>query len=159
MAKPEEQYGDNYRQHLLEQYKIYVEMADRISARRQSANSFFLSLNTAVIALVGYMGFGDKDATTLYWFVSMAGMVLCFTWYRLIRSYKDLNTAKFLVIHEMEKELPFAPYDLEWEKVGGGENPRLYLQFTRIEMRSPWIFFIAHALVLLNALQITRFLR
>ena len=26
-----DQYGDNYRAHLLEQYKLYVEMADRIS--------------------------------------------------------------------------------------------------------------------------------
>ena len=32
---------------LLEQYKIYVEMADRISARRGLANTFFLTLNTA----------------------------------------------------------------------------------------------------------------
>ena len=35
----------------LEQYKLYVEMADRISSRRQNANSFFLSINTAIVAL------------------------------------------------------------------------------------------------------------
>ena len=30
--------------HFLEQYKLYVEMADRISNRRQTANSFFCQL-------------------------------------------------------------------------------------------------------------------
>ena len=29
-----EQYGANYDSHLLEQYKLYLEMADRISQRR-----------------------------------------------------------------------------------------------------------------------------
>jgi hypothetical protein len=33
--------SDQLRGHLLEQYKLYLEMADRISSRRQSANSFF----------------------------------------------------------------------------------------------------------------------
>ena len=31
-------YGELHKPHLLEIYKLYVEMADRISARRQSAN-------------------------------------------------------------------------------------------------------------------------
>ncbi len=38
---------------LLEQYKLYVEMADRISARRGLTNSYFLTLNTGIVALVG----------------------------------------------------------------------------------------------------------
>jgi hypothetical protein len=45
--------SDQLRGHLLEQYKLYIEMADRISSRRQSANSFFLSLNTTLVALGG----------------------------------------------------------------------------------------------------------
>ena len=36
-----EQYGDRYIEHLLEQYKIYVASADKISDRRQKANEFF----------------------------------------------------------------------------------------------------------------------
>ncbi len=50
---PEEQYGLQYRADLLDIYKLYVEMADRISQRRQSANSFFLTLNSVIVALVG----------------------------------------------------------------------------------------------------------
>jgi hypothetical protein len=33
---------------ILEQYKLYVEMAERISQRRGLTNTFFLTLNTAI---------------------------------------------------------------------------------------------------------------
>ena len=41
---------------LLEQYKIYVEMADRISARRGLTNTFFLTLNSALFTVIGVFG-------------------------------------------------------------------------------------------------------
>ena len=39
---------------LLEQYKLYVEMADRISQRRQSANNYFLSVNILLFSIMSY---------------------------------------------------------------------------------------------------------
>lgn len=44
-----ESYGAEFEKHLFEQYKLYVEMADRISARRMLANSFFVGVHTALI--------------------------------------------------------------------------------------------------------------
>jgi hypothetical protein len=142
-----EQYGADYRAHLLDQYKLYVEMADRISARRQTANAFFLSLNTALLAFLGLAAERDTGDVPLPWVlaVTAAGLVLCFTWYRLVRSYRDLNGGKFRVIHAIERRLPLAPYDAEWESVGRGEDPRLYLPFTHIEIRVPWVFAALHA--------------
>lgn len=154
MSKTQEEYGQEYKSHLLEQYKLFVEMADRISARRQSANSFFLSVNTAIIVLVGYINFGGQFASSYYWLVSLAGIALCFMWYRLIRSYKDLNSAKFAVIHEMETELPVSPYDSEWEKVQRGTNKKLYLPFTHIEVYIPWVFLVIHGFVLIKAVSL-----
>jgi hypothetical protein len=147
-----EEYGDSYNPHLLEIYKAYVEMADRVSTRRQSANSFFLSINTALVALTGYVQLGQKtgQGTDFYWIVSLAGMALCYTWYRLIKSYKDLNSGKFKVIHEMERRLPISPYDAEWEALGRGKDAKLYLPFTKVEMAVPWIFFSLHFVVLLR---------
>lgn len=149
-----EEYGNEYNSHLLEMYKIYVEMADRISTRRQSANSFFLSINTALVALIGYVQLGKKtdESIDFYWVVGIAGMALCYAWYRLIKSYKDLNSGKFKVIHEIEKRLPLSPYDAEWEAIGRGKNSKLYLPFTKVEMTVPWIFFILHFVVLFRVL-------
>lgn len=148
------EYGTNFDAHYLEQYKLYVEMADRISSRRQSANSFFLSVNTAVVAIIGYVQLGQAPVASqaFYWLVSIAGMALCYTWYRLIRSYKDLNSGKFKVVHALEQRLPVAPYDAEWESLERGKNPNLYHPFTRVEMVVPWVFFLLHASVLLQAI-------
>ena len=44
-------YGDNapaYQAAVFEQYKICIEMADRVSQRRGPTNTFFLTLNTAI---------------------------------------------------------------------------------------------------------------
>jgi hypothetical protein len=41
---------------LLEQYKLYVEMHDRISARRNQMNSFFISLLSGLLAFFSIVG-------------------------------------------------------------------------------------------------------
>ena len=134
--------------HMLEQYKIYVEMTDRISSRRITVNSFFLSINTAIIALIVYIK--NSNVIGFYGLVSLSGAILCFLWYRMIRSYRDLNSGKFKVIHEIENKLPISPYDSEWEAIGRGKNSKLYLPFTHIEMGIPIIFLSIHILVLLH---------
>lgn len=152
MAFNQEEYGENYKSHLLDQYKLYVEMADRISSRRQTANSFFLSVNTAIIALISYIQLDMEEGISCYWLISLAGMALCFMWYKLVCSYKNLNSAKFEIIHELENQLPIAPYSMEWDKVGKGKKSKLYLPFTHIEIYIPWVFFLIHALVLVRCI-------
>ena len=47
--------GVSVANNLIEQYKIYVEMTDRISQRRGATNTFFLTFNTAIVAaLTGF---------------------------------------------------------------------------------------------------------
>ena len=131
---------------ILEQYKLYVEMADRISSRRLTANSFFLTINSAIIALGGYaaLRFGEATPSSLGLAASLSGVTLCLLWFRLVKSYRDLNTAKFTVIHEIEKLLPVSPYDAEWQLVGRGTRPGKYLPLTHLELLVPWVFAALH---------------
>jgi hypothetical protein len=139
--KSPDQYGDRYKTDYLEIYKAYVTGADNISARRQSANSFFVTLNTALLAFLGYSKHSfSQPMWRLALLATLAGLVICYTWYRLIRSYKGLNSGKFRVIHLIEENLPLAPYDAEWEAVGRGHDPKKYLPFTHVEIYVPWIF-------------------
>ena len=82
------EYGPSYRDHALEMYKTYLEMADRVSERREKANSFFLAVNTALIALLAKDAFGSSATAprVLEVLVPIAGGVLCYLWYRIIRS-------------------------------------------------------------------------
>ncbi|MCK4735084.1 MAG: hypothetical protein KAT65_21710, partial [Methanophagales archaeon] len=52
MSDSEREYGEAFKQHLLEQYKLYVEMADRISTRRAQTNRFYISLLSGLLALL-----------------------------------------------------------------------------------------------------------
>lgn len=131
--------------HLLDQYKIYLEMTDRISSRRSTANSYFLSINSATLAFIGYLS--SKETGEFMWLLAIAGMTLCILWKALITSYRNLNTAKFLVIHQIEKRLPISPYDAEWDAMGRGRNSKLYWPISHIEKGVPYVFIVLHSIV------------
>ena len=149
-----EHYGDKYIEHLLEQYKIYISAAEKISDRRQKANEFFLALNTGLVALLSFVAARATQGETslIVGLSSIAGMTMCYLWYRILLSYKGLNGGKFKVVHVIEQRLPLALYDTEWEMLGRGEDKKLYWPFTHIELFVPWIFMSIYGLLLLSAI-------
>ncbi len=143
-SKPRNEYPEKYGDHALEQYKLYVEMVDRISSRRQSANTFFVSLNTVMVTFAGYAKSATSAESFFYFTTSLAGLVVCCIWYSVIQSYKNLNSAKFKIIHAIENEMPFKLFTAEWEAVGHGKDKSLYHPFTNLELRVPWVFGTIH---------------
>lgn len=115
---------------LLELYKSAVEMADRVSSRRAGANTFFLTLNTTLAAVVGIVSSARKppnqgsvpsfDAFGLV-LTAVAGIVLAVVWRALLAYYRRLNGAKFDVINKLELRLPAQPYADEWAILHPGE--------------------------------------
>lgn len=140
--------NEKWHSHLLEQYKLYVEMADRISQRRTSANTYFLSVNSAILAFVGYLTIGYEPK--YMWLLALAGCLLTLFWYNIVVSYRNLNSAKWQVVQDIEKRLPISPYDAEWEAVQRGGNPKLYRPISHIESWVPWVFLLLHCVVLLR---------
>ena len=92
------------------------------------------------------------DVMVLLIAASIAGITMCYLWYRIVLSYKGLNSAKYKVVHAIEARLPLALYDTEWEMLGRGERKDLYEPFTHIELKVPWIFIILYAALLLSAI-------
>ena len=141
------EYGPQHREHLLEQYKLYVEMADRVSHRRALANSFFLTLQTGLLGLTtGLTAFSDghSESEIAGLVASIFGAMFSYVWWRTLKSYRQLNSAKFIVIHDLKARLPVAPYDLEWDKAGRGLKPGVYLQLTVVEGRIPILFSLGY---------------
>lgn len=142
-----------------------AEMADRVSARRMLANGFFLTMNTTLASILGYMY--DKlaeDKRAVLIFMSVVGIVLAATWFFNIRSYKRLNKAKYEVINKMEEDLPYQNFTDEWESLKGkpadetdGMRKRWlkykdrYTDLTNIEGTVPIVFAIIYLFVLAGA--------
>ena len=138
---------EEYQEHLLKQYEICVEMADRISARRSVANAFFLTLHTFIIGGLG-VAYVQGAAFLRNWAVLLplaSVLALCFLWWRLLKSYEQLNTAKYKVIGEFERRLPASPYwCAEWKELGEGSNRKLYVPLTHVEEWVPRIFAVLY---------------
>jgi hypothetical protein len=135
----------------LEQYKLYLTFIDKIADRRQSANSYFLTLNTGICAALAY--FFSKDAhpdiKDLYLILPVAGLILSYFWQRLVGSYRQLSSGKYEIVHAIEKHLPIAPYTAEWDVLGYGDKPTKYKPLTHVEVWVPRLFIIMYAVVLL----------
>ena len=150
---------DQYRDHILEQYKQYVEMADRISSRRDIANTFFLTLNGLALGSAGALiekGYTLSAKWALIFPLAVLWL-LCFFWNRLINSFKQLNGVKFYIVGELETRLPASPYrKAEWETLlMEGKDRKVYWPLTHVESKIPLIFagaylFAAIALWLAN---------
>lgn len=124
---------------LMDLYKLAVEMADRVSARRMTANTFYASLQSAIVATLGLLA----SMTSLDPWVLVAGcivgMVASVMWYAALRTYRELNKVKFEVIARMEEELelPVKVFTDEWTCL---QQRRRYLEFGRVERVIPWLF-------------------
>jgi len=150
--KPEE-YGSKYSEQLMEQYKLYIEMADRVSARRSTANTFFLAANTLLISIFGAIVGKDASCPNSNWMLfplfAVSGLSFSVAWFHIVRSYGQLNSGKFKVIHKIEEKLPLALFKAEWTILAKGRDPKLYRPLTDVERYAPLTFAMLYLLVLL----------
>jgi hypothetical protein len=140
-----ESYGESFKADLFEQYRLYVASAEKISERRVSANNYLLTVNAFLVTLYGLLAASQYKS---YWtiLVPVAGVLVSLTWHRIITSYRDLNTVKFKVIHELEQHMPAALYDYEWQKAEEGRG-KAYRPLSHLERWVPIIFMVLYMLL------------
>ena len=137
MADPEQD-------QLLEIYKLHAELADRVSQRREGANRLYVSLHVGLVVFLAALlrfGFGDTPEHLVLGLIGTLGVLLSISWFVVIRSYRQLNTEKFRVLHDLEKQLPYQFFTLEWDPETKGEKSNRYWKLTYVEMTLPVIFF------------------
>ncbi|MCO5065454.1 MAG: hypothetical protein M9924_13720 [Rhizobiaceae bacterium] len=133
----------------LEIYRLLVEMADRVSQRRQEANGFYLSINTLLVGGSAYLGtFASTERSIVL--ISVAGLAICLLWVRNIGSYKTLNAAKFTVITDLEKRMVEQPFTAEWEELDPDRDGDRHKPFHKVEVLVPWIFAVVYGIQLLG---------
>jgi hypothetical protein len=148
---------DKYHSHLIEQYKLYVEMVDRLSARRVLVNNSFITLTGAgaIAYAAAPSSFGGGSAVFFQTAITLACILLAVLWRETIVYYRHLSDAKFRVIHEMEELLPARPYTVEHEYFIGQRKAKL-TPFTRglsdMEAYIPITAAVASAMALIYTL-------
>jgi len=133
-----------YQAAVFEQYKLCVEMADRVSARRNLANTFFLTLNSGLVAFLGAW-LSQPQRHGLSVLLLLAGLLvllaICVAWWFTVRSYQQLNDGKWKVIGALEERLPTRAFSAaEWKALDEGQDWRVYLPLTHVERWVPLIF-------------------
>jgi hypothetical protein len=69
----------------------------------------------------------------------------CAAWWWLVRSYRQLNGAKFKVIGALEERLPASVYwRAEWVALGGGKDWRKFLPLFHLEQWVPVLFALVY---------------
>ena len=128
---------------LFEIYKLHAELADRISQRREGANRLYVSLQVGLVVFLAALlrfGSGDTPEALVIGIVGGFGALLSASWFVVIRSYQQLNMEKFRVLHDLEKQLPYQFFILEWDPHAEGKKSNRYWKLTHVEVTLPIIF-------------------
>jgi hypothetical protein len=146
---------DKYQGAVLEQYKLYVEMADRVSNRRGLANTFFLTLNSGILTVLAVFWKDPPSASDWLLVFPLAGVLgQCIAWYWIVRAYRQLNGAKWAVVGALEERLPAYQFSrAEWDTaLSRGKSWRAYMPLSHIEEWIPVLFGLVYAAGFLSLL-------
>lgn len=139
-------------------YQLAVEMADRVSARRATANSFFFTMQAGLAVALGAFAIRTGTAQTpkpdrfVLTLAAVAGVIISASWWMLLRSYRDLNSAKFKVINDIERQhLSVRLFLDEWEHLKADEPikwwRKRYAELGQVERVVPIAFAVLYGVL------------
>lgn len=140
-------FNDNVK--LLEQYKIYVKTSEDLVKRKQTVNSFYVTLNSILLgAIISVLcAIGDLPilgGVNICWiiagFAAIIGIVICYSWLSILNSYSALNSSKMKVIINIEQYLALNLFDTEWAFVTKKLGNKRYKSFSQKEKSIAYLF-------------------
>jgi hypothetical protein len=138
-------------------FELYLATAEKVSDRRVQANSWMLSVNSAIVAVYGYLQ-ADKlavhasEKAVWLWAIPAAGALVCVAWMALLTSYRKLNRAKFAVLEQIEADLAFPLFAREREAYRRDRRRSL----STIETLIPACFVLLYAAMLFASVAASR---
>ena len=143
---------------LLEQYKLFLQTSEELVKRRQTVNSFYISISSALVAIMGVL-FALEFVRLAKLVVGIAfciiGIILSVSWSKMLTCYGNLNSSKMKIISRIEKKLPLSLFDAEWAALSDKLNKKKYVSFTESEQKIPFIFGVVYIIAILVLLAAT----
>jgi hypothetical protein len=142
ISNAKETYGERFQEDLFQQYKLYVESAEKVSEKRISTGNYLLTVSSSLLTVFAIASSQQVSGAWLV-MIPIAGLLVSLAWFSLIKAYRDLNTAKFKVIHELENHLPVALFRYEWHSCERGKG-KAYKPITHLERLIPVVFAVVY---------------
>jgi len=142
-----------------QEYKFFAESTQFLSERRQAATQTYLSVNTGIIAVIGFIlkesGHSGWGLIGTCLALVAAGAVACGIWYKIIKQYKGLIGWRYDQLMAIEKMMPdcHQMYTNEWHQFF---EPRMKTEkfgFSRLEIWLPRLFlwiYLVYSLALIT---------
>ena len=148
-SSTKEEYGWQYRDHLLKQYEIYVNSLNHTGNLRHKLNSYFLTLNTLLLTAIGVSLYRESifisgNAGVAIPFV---GVIICVIWWAITFSYKQRSIVKLNIIQCIENSLPLAPYKIEWD-ILKSKQQGTGRYFFGMSLLIPWVFVLLYVFLI-----------
>ena len=145
------------------EYQFFAESSEKLSERRQAATQTYMTVNTAIFAVLTFLvndaGFRSWGLFLVSLPLFLVGCAACLIWYRIIIQYKRLIGWRYeqLIAFErsdvMKDSLKI--YSREWDEFFCPKDGKESFGFSRLEIWLPALFFglyIIYALVLIGAI-------
>lgn len=114
-----------------EQYKLFIESAEKNSDKRITQNNIYLTINIAFISYISTKVLDLKQNIIM----TIIGILICIVWLCTINNYAKRNKVKFEIINESEYG---KLYKEEWKRIS------ILTSLTTYEKISSLIFIILY---------------
>ena len=114
-----------------EQYKIFIDSAEKNSDKRITQNNIYLTINLAFVSYICTQNFVIKQSIIMI----IIGILICIIWFCTINNYSKRNKVKFEIINESEYG---KLYKEEWKRIS------ILTALTTYEKISSLIFIILY---------------
>lgn len=134
-----------------DEYQFFAETTQHLSERRQAATQTYLTVNTAIFAVLAFLikdaGFRGWDLVLVSLPLFMVGILACFIWYKIITQYKELIGWRYDQLMAIEQAMPESHkmYLKEWEDFFKPQQQKKRFGFSRLEVWLPRFFLILYA--------------
>ncbi len=129
-----------------DEYKFFAEATQGLSDRRQAATQTYLTVNTAIFAVLAFLikdgGFREWGLVAVTLPLFLVGGLACSIWYKIITQYRALIGWRYDQLMAMEQAVPESHqmYLKEWDDFFKPRRGKEKFGFSRLEIWLPRLF-------------------
>lgn len=129
-----------------DEYKFFAEATQHLSERRQAATQTYLTVNTAIFAVLAFL---IKDAGLTGWGLVavslplfLVGVLACLIWHKIITQHKALIGWRYDQLMAMEQAMPESHqmFLKEWKDFFEPRQGKQRFGFSTLELGLPRLF-------------------